>query len=192
MKHSKTILSAMFTALLAFSALVATPSTYAQTVETQETSAAPLALAGGGILDVIEQAKQAQIKVLVGTWITTITPDGSDAPPPFPGLLTFMADGTALFSAAGPPIPALGNPGHGAWKRTGDRTFVATFVQLTFADLFHQDGSLKLTLNIKLNEKLDELTTAQDQARIFDLEGNELVTLGGSQRGKKLQVELVR
>jgi hypothetical protein len=190
MKHNKILLFAMFMTLLAFSALIATPSTYAQTVGTQETSAAPLAQKGGDILDVIEAAKQAQIKALVGTWITTITPDGPDAP--FPGLLTFMADGTALFSAAGPPIPALGNPGHGVWTRTGDRSFVATFVQLTFADLFHQDGSLKVTLNIKLNEKLDELSTAQDQAKIFDLAGNELVTLGGSQRGKKLQVEIIR
>lgn len=192
MKHSKILLSAMFMALLALSALVATPSAYAQTVETQETAnVLPLAQMGGGILDVLEQARQAQIKALVGTWVATVTPTGPDAPAPFPSLLTFMADGTALFSAAGPPIPALGNPGHGAWIRIGDRTFAATFVQLTFADVMHQDGSLKLSLTIQLNEKLDELTT-QDQARIFDLEGNELVTLGGSQRGKKLQVEIIR
>ncbi len=191
MKHSKIVLSAMFTALLALSALIATPAIYAQTAETQEQAATPHAGAGGGILDVIEQAKQAQIKALVGTWVATVTPSGPDAPPPFPSLLTFMADGTALFSAAGPPIPALGNPGHGVWTRIGDRTFAATFVQLTFADLMHLDGTLKISMTLKLNEKLDELTT-QDQVKILDLEGNELVTLGGAQRGKKLQVEVIR
>ncbi|MBI1763674.1 MAG: hypothetical protein HYR56_19790 [Acidobacteria bacterium] len=188
MKHSKTLF-AMFTALLALSAFITPPSTYAQTVETHETSITPQAAAGGGILEVLEQVKQAQIKAFVGTWVATVTPGGPDAGPSFPSLLTFMADGTALFSAAGPPIPALGNPGHGTWARIGDRTFAATFVQLTFTDIFHLDGTLKISLTIKLNEKLDELTT-QDQVKIFDLEGNELVTLDGAQRGKKLQVEI--
>jgi hypothetical protein len=50
---------------------------------------------------------------IVGTWLTTVSIDPPDAPPAFPQILTFNEGGTAMQSAAGPPIPALGNPGHG-------------------------------------------------------------------------------
>jgi hypothetical protein len=125
---------------------------------------------------------------LVGTWTGVVNPGPPDEP--FPSLFTFHADGTALFSAAGPPIPALGNPGHGTWKRIGERTFAATFVQLTFTPQLQLDGGVKINMIIRLNRAGNAFTT-RDQVTIFDTQGHEIVTLTGSNTARKLQVEIV-
>src|SRR5438445_789719 len=46
---------------------------------------------------------------LVGSWNVVVTPD--DGSPSFKGFYSFGIDGNASFSSAGPPVPALGNPG---------------------------------------------------------------------------------
>ncbi len=131
---------------------------------------------------------------IVGTWITVVTPTGDGAPPPFPQLLTFNEGGTAIFSAAGPPVPALGNPGHGVWKKIGHRKYAATFVQLTFDGVtdpapLQLNGSLKLSLLITLGA--GHTITTVDEATIYDPDGNAIVTLGGTETGKRLKVDVI-
>ena len=125
---------------------------------------------------------------IVGTWLTTVTPDGPDAPPPFPQLLTFNEGGTLMQSAAGPPIPALGNPGHGAWKRVGKHTIATTFAQLTFDETLQQNGSLKVSTLVTLHEQTHTITSV-NQATIYDLDGNEIVTLTATETGRRLFVQ---
>ena len=125
-------------------------------------------------------------KDLTGTWLLTITPDEPGAPS-FDGLYTFTSDGIALFSAVGPPIPGLGNPGHGIWVKTGPDTFVATFKQFTFDDIFTTNGSLVIRSAITMTDS-DEFTS-HDTGGIFDLSGNLIVAIGGLTKGKRMTID---
>lgn len=129
----------------------------------------------------------AKGKELVGTWLLTITPSGEDAPPPFVGFYSFFEDGNVLFSSAGPPIPALGNPGHGVWAKLSKNTFGVTFMQNTYDETLQTNGTLKVSAIVTINGE-DELTTV-DTVKIFDTEGNEIVTLEGATRGVRMRVE---
>ncbi len=86
----------------------------------------------------------------------------------------------AFFSAAGPPIPALGNPGHGVWNKVGARKYVSTHVQLTFDETLQLNGSLGLSQQITLDGK--DSYTSVNTATIFGLDGNEIVTFHGLDR----------
>jgi hypothetical protein len=132
------------------------------------------------------RADKAPLPDLVGTWITTTSPE--DGSPSFPQLLTFNLGGTAMQAAAGPPIPALGNPGFGVWKRLGRNTFEATVIQLTYDETLQLNGSLKITMVITVNETSHKLTTV-DTVTIYDVDGTEIVTLSGSQVGRRLHVD---
>lgn len=129
---------------------------------------------------------QGKKKDITGTWLLTITPDEPGAAP-FDGLYTFTSDGIALFSSVGPPIPGLGNPGHGIWVRIGPNTFVVTFKQFTFDDIFTANGSLTIKSTITLGSA-DQFTT-QDQGAICDLAGNEIFAIGGSAQGHRMTIE---
>jgi hypothetical protein len=131
------------------------------------------------------------VKSIVGTWELTITPDGLGAPS-FSGLYSFMPGpdlfgGVALFSSVGPPIPGLGNPGHGVWIKTGTNTYVATVKQFTFTDVNTVDGLLVIKSNITLTG-IDTFTS-QDTVKIFDLAGNVIVTITGSEQARRMKVE---
>jgi hypothetical protein len=125
-------------------------------------------------------------KDLTGTWFITITP-GDPGAESFPGLYTFTSDGNVLFSSVGPPIPALGNPGHGTWVKTGSKTFAVTFKQFTFEENFQTNGSLIINSTITLNGA-DEFSS-QDTGQILDVAGNEIFAIGGSGQGRRMKVE---
>lgn len=125
-------------------------------------------------------------KDLTGTWLLTITPDEPGAVP-FDGLYTFTSDGIALFSSVGPPIPGLGNPGHGIWERTGSNTFAVTWKQFTYDDIFTCNGSLVIRSNIILGGV--DTFTSQDTGQILDLQGNEIVNIGGSIQARRMTIE---
>ena len=140
--------------------------------------------AQSGLRGVDESAQEAKAKTLVGTWLLTITPDEPGAPS-FQGLYTFTSDGIALFSSVGPPIPGLGNPGQGVWEKTGN-TFAVTWKQFTFDDIFTTNGSLIARSNITLTGA-DTFTSA-DTIKIFDLDGNEIVTLSGTIQARRMKI----
>lgn len=123
---------------------------------------------------------------ITGTWLVTITPDEPGAPS-FDGLYTFTSDGVALFSSVGPPVPGLGNPGQGVWVRTGPNSFIATFKQFTFDDIFTTNGSLVIRSTITLTS--DDDYTSSDTGQIFDPNGNQIVSLSGREVGRRMKVE---
>jgi hypothetical protein len=126
---------------------------------------------------------------LVGTWIVTIAPD--DGTPPFVGYYSFNADGVASFSSAGPPNPALGNPGYGVWKQLGSGDFAATIHQNTYdPETFQFSGTLKILTRIRLNGSNTFVTT--DKVFVHDPQGNEVFSGGGGAQGKRVQVELAQ
>ncbi|HJQ22655.1 MAG TPA: hypothetical protein VKA60_01985 [Blastocatellia bacterium] len=129
---------------------------------------------------------QAKKKDLTGTWLLTITPDDPGAPP-FEGLYAFTSDGIALFSSVGPPIPGLGNPGHGVWARTGPNSFVVTWKQFTFDDIYTCNGSLILRSTITFTS--DDVYSSVDTGKVLDLSGHTVVSIGGTHQGKRMKVE---
>lgn len=123
---------------------------------------------------------------LVGTWVVKINP-GDPSVQPFIGYYTFSADGNASFSSAGPPIPALGNPGYGVWKRSKGNKFASTIMQNSYNTNFQFDGTLKINAKIQMTSRNTFVT--QDTVIIYDPSGNEVVRLGGSAQGKRMFVE---
>ncbi|HEV8579346.1 MAG TPA: hypothetical protein VGX68_09715 [Thermoanaerobaculia bacterium] len=124
---------------------------------------------------------------LVGTWTVTIAPDGEE---PFIGYWSFNADGVASFSSAGPPNPALGNPGYGVWKQLGSGDFAATIHQNTYdPDTFQFTGTLKVLSRIHLTNNNNYVSS--DTVFVYDAQGNQLFTGGGGAKGKRMQVEVV-
>jgi hypothetical protein len=132
------------------------------------------------------EANTAAAKTITGTWLLTIIPDEPGAPS-FPGLYTFTSDGIALFSSVGPPIPGLGNPGQGIWVQTGTNTFVVTWKQFTFDDIFTTNGSLVFKSNITLTGA--DTYTSRDTGKVFDLAGNVIVSISGSVQARRMKIE---
>jgi len=120
---------------------------------------------------------------IVGAWEVTVVPSDPGIPP-FLGFYNFFSDGNAIFSSAGPPLPALGNPGHGAWRRVGSNVFDVVIRQNTFDETLQANGSLRIESRVCLTA-LNRFVTSDD-VKIYDPEGNEVVTLGGSARAQRL------
>ncbi len=123
---------------------------------------------------------------LTGTWELTITPD--DGSPSFNGFYTFNSDGNASFSSAGPPIPALGNPGYRVWKKTRYNRFASTIRMNSYDEKFQFAGTLKINAKIRLTSH-DTFVT-EDQVTVIDPDGNVIVVLGGSAQGRRMEVEI--
>jgi hypothetical protein len=123
---------------------------------------------------------------LTGTWETTITPD--DGTPSFQGFYTFNADGTASFSSAGPPLPALGNPGYGVWKKTNRNNFAVTIKMNSYDESFQFAGRLKINLRIRMAGPNTFITNG-DAVTVYDVDGKEIITLSGSEIAHRMIVE---
>ena len=122
---------------------------------------------------------------LTGTWTVVITPD--DGSPSFVGYYSFNSDGNASFSSAGLPIPGLGNSGYGVWEKTGRNRFAATIRMNSYTENFQFDGTVKINSKIQMTSRNTFIT--QDTVKVFDADGNEIVTLGGSAHGTRMVVE---
>lgn len=121
---------------------------------------------------------------LTGTWELTITPD--DGSPSFKGFYTFFADGNASFASAGPPIPALGNPGFGVWEKVKKNKFASLIRMISYTPDFQFDGTLKILANIQMTGPNQFVTS--DTVKVYDPAGNEIVTLGGSAQGRRIKL----
>jgi hypothetical protein len=112
-------------------------------------STAPLTI---GRVSGQEQNSRGPTQRLTGSWDTEVAQDGF---PPARRFFTFTSDGAALGTAVLQATPMgvelFGTP-HGAWVRTGDRQFIASFVALRQAINGDPTGSFKLRVSMTLNE----------------------------------------
>jgi hypothetical protein len=110
-----------------------------------------------------------------GAWL--VKSSGGDVGPEVAVLVTYHKDGTAAADVQGDvtgfPDPIFSSPEHGVWKKTGAKTFTATFVSL----LYNRDNSLFGYVKVRLNAVLSQFGDQYDGAAIdtiTDPNGNVL------------------
>jgi hypothetical protein len=118
---------------------------------------------------------QGEPTQLAGTWV------GNAGSTLAPTLVSFMADGRAIFSrpvtvATRPGTFELVSAGHGEWIRTGNHEFVSTAVFLRSGQSVEFTGMVKLILTINLDRTTDQLAV-NSTVYIYDAAGNLLGTL---------------
>jgi hypothetical protein len=184
MTHRKNLLSFAASAMIALAALLGATPSFAQTADNQEQQTAAQ---GSGFLDVIHQAKLAQILAFAGSWEGVITPE-EGGPPPFRILFTFGADGTVVVSDAGPPTPQNNTAEHGAWERTGDYEFTVIYKQFLFNAVGDLDGAFKGRVKFKLDPVKMEIS-GPVKVDIYDPAGVNVLSGAGTVKCAKIRVE---
>lgn len=113
-----------------------------------------------------------------GSWVYSVTIPGYT----FTGLETYAAGGTYTeadqlsFSPIG-----VATAGHGVWKKTGEGTFLLTYLNLTF-DAFssgNPTGTLVVRQTAKMDKSGNKYTGSGDYT-YFDLQGNPLPNISGT------------
>jgi hypothetical protein len=138
------------------------------------------------------QAQQSNStkKVIVGSWVETVTFDGG-VMPPLKSLVTFAADGTMTVADQGNVNLSAGqlfSAGHGAWSAQGDRTFDWTVVELISDLAGNLIGTLKVRGTYTVNESGNGYSGVF-YAEVSDTSGNLLFAAGGTNAGVRIQVE---
>ena len=139
---------------------------------------------------VIQQNDNSPKKILVGSWIETVTFAGG-VMPPLKSLVNFSADGTVTVADQGNVnlgADQLFSAGTGAWIAQGDRTFSWTVVEL-ISDL---NGNLMGTLKVRGTYTVDASGNSYSGvflAEIRDTSDNVLASIGGTNAGQRIVVE---
>jgi hypothetical protein len=145
-------------------------------------AAAPVAQGHGGDEDI------------VGSWNGTIT--ATDPPlGSFGNLISFHTDGVLtesrrLYVPATPLGPLLETTGHGAWKRTGSRSYEA-FFRFLLQQAPPSAGEPLGTDNIRLKLRLDrggDRFTGTFESNIRDNTGAVVFTARGTISGERIEV----
>ena len=139
---------------------------------------------------VSQQNSSSTKKVLVGSWIETVTFSG-DVMPPLKSLVNVSAEGTFTASDQGSVNLAAGqlfSAGVGAWVAQGERTFSWTILNL-ISDL---NGNLIGTLKVRGTYTVDDSGNSYSgvfQAEVRDTSDNVLFSVGGTNAGQRIVVE---
>ena len=139
---------------------------------------------------VIQQNNNSTKKILVGSWIETVTFAGG-VMPPLKSLVNFSADGTVTVADQGNVNIAAGqlfSAGMGAWVAQGERTFSWTVVEL-ISDL---NGNLQGTLKVRGTYTVDASGNSYSGvflAEVKDTSDNLLFSIGGTNAGQRIVVE---
>jgi len=166
-------------------AVVVTISATALQAQSSDEQASKQGLQSGGILDVLEQQRQAQSQRLEGSWAVTVTPVPPPGAPPLPNrfiYLTIARGGAVIGSDRGLPFAS---PQHGVWEHRGGNEFA----YITIQDLFDAAGNFQGTLKVKSKitvTGLDEFV-AVSNPQIRDAAGN--LTLDGCSTARAVRIK---
>lgn len=113
-----------------------------------------------------------------GSWLYTVTIPGYT----FQGIETYSAGGgyTEADQLSFSPL-SVASAGHGAWKSTGEKTFLLTYLNLTF-DAFssgNPTGTLKVRQTTTLGSTGNTYTGSGDYT-YYDLKGNPIPNISGT------------
>jgi hypothetical protein len=114
-----------------------------------------------------------------GSWLFTVTAtSASGLPSPVLGLETYAAGGGYTETDQLSFMPStLATPGHGSWKRTGERTFLLTYLTLNH----DAQGTFQGTSKIRQVATLNEAGNAYKGSGNFDVyDVHENVILSGT------------
>ena len=137
-----------------------------------------------------QQSTASTKKVIVGSWVETVTFSGGFLPP-LKSLVTFSVDGTVAVADQGNVNLAAGqlfSAGHGAWVAQGERTFAWTTIEL-ISDL---NGNLIGTLKVRGTYTVDETGNGYSGvflAEVKDTSDNVLFSIDGTNAGVRIQVD---
>jgi hypothetical protein len=113
-----------------------------------------------------------------GSWLYTVTIPGYT----FQGIETYSAGGGYTEADQLSFSPAsVASAGHGAWKSTGERTFLLTYLNLTF-DAFssgNPTGTLKVRQNTKLDKTGNSYSGSGDYT-YYGLDGKAIPSISGT------------
>jgi len=147
-----------------------------------------LLLAGGAVAQSGADTNKKD-QDLTGGWTTRATPPPESGVPSFKLLFTFTADGNLLATGTGGDFPALGNPCHGLWTKTGDHTFAVTYLCFDFDSTLQFGGTDKIRGTLNIDKKTGQLTGQLDLTH-YDPNDNLIFTACcASLQGSRLQVE---
>lgn len=166
---------------------VSTVAVQAQSSESGPATTPQIQGAGGGIIDVLEQNKQAQVRAFIGSWEGVLTPEAG-GPPPFLIQFTFGTDGTVVVSDAGPPGPQFAPSSHGAWERTGDNEFTVIYKQFLFTSTGDIDSTFKGRVKFKLNQSTLEINGVV-KVNLYAPNGDPIVEGEGTIKCTKIRIE---
>jgi len=107
-----------------------------------------------------------------GSWLYTVSiPNPSSPPTVFQGVETYSAGGGYSEADQLSFTPGyLATAGHGAWRLTTDRTFLLTYVNLTYDPAGNATGSSKVRQIMKLDHQGKNYTGSGDFT-YYDLNG---------------------
>jgi len=112
-----------------------------------------------------------------GSWLYTVTATSSSGPPSTVlGLETYSAGGgyieTDQFSFM---HSSLATPGHGSWKLTGARTFLLTYINLSYDTHGTPQGTTKIRQVATLNQA-GTAYSGTGNFGVYDVHGNVILS----------------
>jgi hypothetical protein len=146
MKREKLMTARRILFALTLAGMIAIPTATlrAQTSDEQTTDQTA---SFGGILDILDQIRQAQAHRLEGSWVVTITPavpPGVPQPPSFRAYATFARGGALI----GTDTRRLFNIQHGAWKHLGGNEFAFTVIEELVDVMGNFAGTVKIRVKL--------------------------------------------
>ncbi len=142
---------------------------------------------GNGIIDVLEQQRQAQAQQLEGSWEMIVTPVPPPGAPPLPTrhlYVSFARGGVYIgFDRSAP----FGSPQHGVWEHRGGNEFTWTFIGDNFDALGNFVGTLKLRAKITMTGKDSFVGVANPQVR--DAAGNVVLDACSTFKAERVKAE---
>ena len=144
----------------------------------------------GGILDGLDQMRQAQGQAqgqkLEGSWTVTVTPvvpHGVPQPPSFIGHATIARGGAFFGSDRTRPLSKQ----HGAWAHLGGNDFAFTFTEDLFDAMGFFVGTLTVRVRLSVTGRDNFVGVSNGEQR--DAAGNLIFSRCGTVRGERIKVE---
>ena len=140
----------------------------------------------GGILDVLEQIRQAQAQQFEGSWditATPVVPPGVPQPPNFVGHATVSRGGGYFGSDRTRPLSKQ----HGTWAHLGGNDFAYTFTEDLFDVMGAFAGTIKVRVRLTITGKDTLVGVANGEQR--DAAGNLVFNRCTTIRGERIKVE---
>ena len=125
-----------------------------------------------------------------GSWLYTVTAKSSSGPPTTVlGLETYAAGGgyieTDQFSFM---HSSLATPGHGSWKSTGVRTFLLTYLTLSYDTQGAPQGTSKIRQVATLNQA-GTAYSGSGNFDVYDVHGNVILSGTFTIKATRIRVE---